>query len=175
MNAAELHLPVEMHPSPALHAFVAEQEGLRLEPYLCPGNECTQGYGHTKGVTMESPTITVETAQRWLTEDLEEAAAIVRKHVTVPLTQGQFDALTSFMFNIGPGAPGKRDGLVWLRRMNGDTGRRPVHSTLLAKLNSGDYAGAAEEFARWTHAGGRQLDGLVKRRARERAMFKEGM
>ena len=71
--------------------------------------------------------------------------------VTVPLTQGQYDALSCFIFNIGA------------KKFRG--------STLLRKLNDGDYKGAADELLRWTKAGGRELSGLVKRRKAERSLF----
>jgi lysozyme len=71
--------------------------------------------------------------------------------VHVPLTQNQFDALVSFVFNLGVG--------------NFRT------STLLKKLNAGDNDGAAQEFGRWIHAGGKALPGLVRRREAERALF----
>ncbi len=75
----------------------------------------------------------------------------VARLVKVPLTQGQFDALVSFAFNLGAAAL--------------------AGSTLLRKLNAGDCAGAAAEFGKWVHADGTVLPGLVTRRARERALF----
>jgi lysozyme len=74
--------------------------------------------------------------------------------VTAPLSDGQFAALASFAFNLGGGNLAK--------------------STLLKKLNAGDYAGAAEEFGRWVKSGGQTLPGLVARRAAETALFKGG-
>lgn len=162
-------MAAEMKPSAEVRAFIQAHEGLRLAVYCCPGGEWTQGWGHTKGVTADSPPITVEMAKRWLDEDLQAAAAIVRKHVRVPLEQGQFDALVSIVFNIGPGLPGVRDGIVWLKRRAG--GGLATPSTLLSKLNACDYAGAANEFHRWKYSAGKVLSGLVKRRAEEAAMF----
>lgn len=75
----------------------------------------------------------------------------MRRNVKVPLSQGQFDALTSFTFNLGAGAL--------------------ASSTLLKKLNAGDCAGAQKEFGRWVHAGGEVLQGLVRRRAAEAKLF----
>jgi len=92
------------------------------------------------------------------------AENLVQEHVKVALTQGQFDALVSILFNVGPGAKGEKDGIIFLA-----SGRS---STLLRKLNAGDYAGAADEFRKWCHgAGNTLLEGLVTRRARERALF----
>lgn len=163
-------MPAEMKPSAEVRAFIQAHEGLSLTAYCCPSGEWTQGYGHTKGITADSPPIPVETAKRWLDEDLESAAAIVHKRVRVPLEQGQFDALVSIVFNIGPGLPGVRDGIIWLKRRAG--GGLATPSTLLSKLNACDYAGAAAEFHRWKYSAGKVLSGLVKRRAEEAAMFR---
>jgi lysozyme len=95
---------------------------------------------------------------------VRQAENLVRSHVSAPLNQRQFDALYSLVFNVGPGAKGKKDGILSL-----SSGQS---STLLRKLNVGDYAGAADEFPKWCHgAGGTLLAGLVTRRARERALF----
>jgi len=84
--------------------------------------------------------------------------------VTSPLTQNQFDALVSILFNVGPGAKGVKDGIITLKS--------GVPSTLLRMLNLSIYAGAADEFPKWCHGlGGALLPGLVTRRARERALF----
>jgi lysozyme len=75
----------------------------------------------------------------------------VLRHIRVPLEDGQFNALCSFVFNLGSGAL--------------------QSSTLRRKINRGDYIGAANEFPRWVYAGGRKLKGLVRRREHERLMF----
>ncbi len=95
--------------------------------------------------------ITEAQAEQMLTEDLVRFERIVERLVRVRVNQGQFDALVSFTYNVGEG--------------------NFTNSTLLRKLNAGDTAGAAEQFARWVHASGKVLPGLVKRRAAERAMF----
>ena len=94
---------------------------------------------------------------------MREADQIISQHVRVPLTANQREALRSFVFNVGPGEPGVRSGFVWLK--SGAT------STMLRKLNAGDYAGAAAAFDRWNQAGGRVSTGLIARRADERALF----
>jgi lysozyme len=99
----------------------------------------------------------------WLREDSEEDEHIIAQWVTAPLTQGQYDALVSFLYNIGPGIAGVHDGLVWLRS--------GYHSTLLRKLNASDYAGATAEFPKWANP---PLPGLKIRRAREQLLFKGG-
>jgi GH24 family phage-related lysozyme (muramidase)/LysM repeat protein len=125
-------------------------EGLRTRAYRDPVGVWTIGYGHTGGVK-PGQVISRERAEQLLRADTAWAQAAVRRSVKVPLTQGQFDALTSFTFNLGAGAL--------------------ASSTLVKKLNARDYAGAQKEFGRWVHAGGEVLQGLVRRRAAEAKMF----
>lgn len=131
-------------------------EGFRNKPYKCPAGVATIGYGSTyyadgTEVEMDDKPITSTEAESLLRHSLKGYEASVQKLVTVALTQGQFDALVSFVYNLGAG------------QLKG--------STLLKKLNSGDYKGAAAEFDKWTHGGGKVLPGLVKRRAAEKALF----
>ncbi|WP_425056699.1 lysozyme [Pseudomonas abyssi] len=133
-------------------ALIKEHEGLRLDAYLCPAKVWTIGYGHTGGV-QNGQRITAGEAERLLLADLQRFEQAVNLGVKVPLTQGQFDALASFAFNVGVGA---------FRE-----------STLLRLLNHGDYQGAARQFDRWVYGGGQVLPGLVNRRADERALFEE--
>jgi lysozyme len=88
-----------------------------------------------------------EEAEQMLESELIEYEGYVTKYVTVPLTQNQFDALVVWVYNLGP------------------TNFRK--STLLKKLNSGDYTAAGQEITRWNKAGGKVLNGLVKRRKAE--------
>ena len=127
-------------------------EGLRLSAYRCPADIPTIGYGTTSGVKI-GDTITKERAEELLREDVRRFEDQVLRLVKVPLTQGQFDALTSFVYNLGAG--------------------NLSNSTLLRLLNAGDYAGAAAQFERWNKAGDKTLAGLVRRRAAERALFEE--
>lgn len=155
--------------------FARTEEGLRLAAYPDPatgGAPWTAGYGHTGPDVRPGLTITKAMAEEWLASDLQEAAAIVEGAVAVPLTDHQFAALTLFVMNVGSGrkAKGKdlgKDGFLCLK-----TGRP---STLLVKLNAGDYAGAAAEFPKWVHGAGKVMPGLVKRRAKEAALFLEGI
>jgi lysozyme len=142
-----------MTSSPRCVEMVKHFEGFRAKPYLCPAGVPTIGYGHTEGVSLSDPPITRESAAALLEKDLAVFAAGVARMLTAPVTQNQFDALVSFAYNVGLGN---------LKR-----------STLLKMVNSGDRAGAAREFAKWTKAKGRELPGLVKRRAAERALFEE--
>ena len=131
-------------------------EGCILKPYLCSANVPTIGYGSTRyedgrRISMQDPSISQEQAERLLRNDLERTVKGVSTFVTAKLKQCQFDALVSLAYNIG---------LEAFKR-----------STLLRKLNAGDYQGAASEFARWNRAGGRVVAGLSNRRERERLMF----
>ncbi|CDH01691.1 lysozyme [Xenorhabdus bovienii] len=132
---------------------IKSYEGLRLHAYPDPATGAepwTIGYGHTKGVKPEQ-IITEQQAETFLHEDLIPIYAEIQRIVKVPLTQGQFDALCSFIFNLGVG--------------------NFIHSTLLKKLNLADYQGAAEEFLKWDRADGRVLADLRVRRASEQKMF----
>ncbi|CDH23141.1 lysozyme [Xenorhabdus bovienii] len=132
---------------------IKSYEGLRLHAYPDPATGAepwTIGYGHTKGVKPEQ-IITEQQAETFLHEDLIPIYAEIQRVVKVPLTQGQFDALCSFIFNLGVG--------------------NFIHSTLLKKLNLADYQGAAEEFLKWDRADGRVLADLRVRRASEQKMF----
>lgn len=161
-------------------------ESCRLQAYLCPAHRLTIGYGHVlkpkedaalfKNMSTNSLnrlvdkcqkyrtinredqktlTINQEQADALLKSDTQKTALYVHYVTKINLSMGQFDALCSLIFNIGEGNYSR--------------------STLLKKLNAGDYLGAADEFTRWAFAtvnGQKQLlPGLVKRRAAERALF----
>lgn len=127
-------------------------ESLRLQAYYDLRGILSIGYGHTRGVR-EGDLITRETAEALLREDLEAAQNCVRQAVNmVRLTQHQFDALVSLVFNIGC------------------TGFH--NSQTLRCLEIGDFEGAAEGFSHWTRAGIEHPAGLIKRRADEAAWFR---
>ena len=130
--------------------IIKQYEGLKLEAYLCPAGIPTIGYGHTRGVKLGQK-ISAAQAEVFLDRDYEEAEDAVKRLITVPLTDNQLGALTSFVFNLGEG--------------------RLLGSTLRRKLNSGDYKGAAAEFDKWVYSGGKKLNGLIARRAAERKLF----
>ena len=125
-------------------------EGCCLDAYLCPAGVWTIGYGHTADVK-EGDSIDQEAAEAFLIEDLEKFEQAVTRLVEVPLTQQQFDALVSWTFNLGAG--------------------NLAESTLLRKLNNYQYAEVPEQMMRWVRAGGQVLEGLVRRRAAEAALF----
>jgi lysozyme len=134
-------------------AIIREFEGLRLKAYPDPasgGDPWTIGFGHTLDVE-PGDNCTLEQAEQWLLDDCADAEVAVLKHVRVPLSQGQLDALISFVFNLGAGNFHK--------------------STLLRKLNAGDYVGAWQEFPRWNKAAGKVMPGLSRRRAAEAKLF----
>lgn len=131
---------------------IQEFEGLRLTAYKCPAGVWTIGFGHTKGVKM-GQTITKSQAETLLRGDLLPCEEYVRG-LNLELTQGQFDALVDFCFNLGTAA---------LQR-----------STLLQKIRTkADEQTIRGEFAKWVNAGGVRLQGLVKRRAWEADRFFE--
>jgi lysozyme len=133
--------------------LIKESESLRLTAYQDAVGIWTIGYGHTGPDVTPGKTITREQADALLRSDVGSAESDVRRLVKVPLSSNQFSALVSFVFNVGAGPTG----------FGG--------STMLRLLNQGDYAGAADQFPRWNKAGGKVLQGLVKRRAAERALF----
>jgi len=142
-------------------------EGVRSKPYQCPALLWTIGVGHV----IDPQHAKVPMADRkqlpipagWdrvlsndeimdiLKKDLNRFEQGVERLIKVPLTQGQFDALVSFSFNVGLG--------------------NLQNSTLRMKVNRGDFEGASEQFLVWTKAGGKVLKGLVTRRTDEQALF----
>lgn len=131
--------------------------------YYCPAGILTIGYGHTGTDVLPGMRVTQDQADAILRSDVAKFEAIVNKALTHSVTQGQFDALVSFCFNVGPGKAGAKDGLVTLK--NGSP------SSLLRKTNSGDIGGAALEFSKWTKANGQELKGLVSRREAEKQVY----
>lgn len=129
---------------------IAGYEGFSDKAYIpIEGDVPTIGFGSTQGVKMGDK-ITVPHALERLNRDVGKAESAIGTCVTVPLTQGEYDAYTSFAYNVGTKAF--------------------CTSTLVRKLNSGDYEGACSELKRWVYAGGRKVEGLVKRREKEYAM-----
>ena len=135
--------------------LIKEFEGCRLKAYKCPAGIWTIGIGHTglvngKPIT-EGMTITELMAETLLAIDLQKFENAINTKVKKPLTQNEFDSLTSLVFNIGIGAFEK--------------------SSMLKLLNSGHIPLAAGQFDRWIYAKGKVLNGLKKRRAAEKALF----
>ncbi len=132
-------------------ALTKSFEGLRLKSYQDSAGIWTIGYGHTCPALTAGVTISEADAEALLRADLDEAVTCVNRAVNVRITQNQFDALVDFCFNAGRG--------------------NLLQSTLLRKVNIGDFEGATAQFALWVHAGGKVVSGLVRRRKAEAALF----
>lgn len=142
-----------MNLSDAGVALIQSFEGLRLGAYPDPGTggePYTIGFGHTGGVR-RGDTCTPAQARAWLAQDTQSAARGVADVIEVPVTQNQFDACVSLAYNIGLG--------------------NFRSSSLLKLLNQSRYAEAADQFPRWNRAAGKVMQGLINRRAKERAYF----
>jgi lysozyme len=126
-------------------------EGFSARIYKDVAGYPTIGYGHLVATDENFNDITPEQAETLLREDIKEAETAIITQVTVELAQCQFDALVSFIYNVGTQAFEK--------------------SYLLRLLNRGDCAGAADQFTRWIFAGGKPVAGLIARRRAEKAMF----
>lgn len=133
---------------------IIEHEGFSATAYQDITGNWTIGYGHlikaNEQYLMEK-TLTKAEAEAILANDLRDAEIAVGELVKVPLNANQHDALVSFVFNVGRG--------------------NFANSTLLKKLNAGDYEGAANEFERWVYSKGVKVAALEKRRAAEKNYF----
>jgi lysozyme len=131
-------------------SLIKKFEGCELEAYQCSAGVWTIGYGHTKGVT-PSDSISQEEAEQMLVDELHEYESYVNEYVTVALSQNQFDALVSWVYNLGPA--------------------NLKASTMLKVLNSGEYEDVPAQMKRWNKAGGKVLEGLIRRREAEACLF----
>lgn len=140
-----------MTPSAWLYAFLKARESFRPTAYKpTRKDKWTIGYGHTRFVK-QGDTCTLEQADAFLGDDVAGAVVCINRAVTVPLTQPEFDALVSLVYNIGC--------------------ENFLTSHLLQRLDASDYAAAASEFYRWDHQDGGVLEGLRVRREAERVRF----
>ena len=130
--------------------LIKKFEGCKLESYKCAAGVWTIGYGSTKGIS-ENMQISQERADMLLLEDVEVFEEAVNNLVEVDLEQNQFDALISWTFNLGP--------------------TNLKNSTLLKVLNNKDYDGVPAQIKRWNKAGGKVLQGLIRRREAEALLF----
>jgi len=131
-------------------SLIKKFEGCELEAYQCSANVWTIGYGHTRGVN-EGDSCTQQEADNMLVDDLQEFEGYVNEIVNAELTQNQFDALVAWTYNLGP--------------------TNLKDSTLLKRLNENDFADVPHQIRRWNKAGGKVLDGLVRRREAEALLF----
>ena len=134
--------------------LVQKYEGTVLRSYRDPVGIVTACTGHTDPEIKMGQTYTRQQCEEMLYKDLAKHADALAC-VSQPLTDGQRAAFVSFAFNVGEGAF--------------------CGSTLVRKANAGDIDGACAELSRWIYAGGKQLPGLVKRRAAERQMCEAGL
>jgi lysozyme len=134
-------------------ALIKRWEGLKLHSYKCEAGVWTVGYGHT---ATAQPDMVINEAQAnlLLKKDLAQFEAAVERLVKVPLSDGQFGALVSWCFNVGESAASR--------------------SSLIRKLNKGDYDSVPGELARWNKVGNRILPGLSNRRAAEAGLWARG-
>jgi lysozyme len=141
--------------------LIKKFEAFKGKPYYCPAGKLTVGYGHVIKEGEKFDKLDKNQAEQLLREDAGIAENIVEKYVRVDLSQGQYDALCSFVFNVGE--------------------ERFRKSTLLKRLNREDYEGAAKAFSNWVYAKEitekgeikvKKLKGLEKRRRAEEALFK---
>ena len=130
--------------------LIKELEGCRFRAYDCPAGVCTIGYGHTEGV-YSGMLIDEDEAERFLSQDIKKVEDAINQAVLVKLNQNQFDALVSFIFNIGVQAF--------------------YRSTLLQKLNTNNFKDVPFEMSRWKYVHGIVNEGLRKRREKEVALF----
>ncbi len=142
-----------MKPSQSCIDLVKSFEGFQSKAYLCPAGVWTVGYGTTENVS-SGDCVTETEAEELLRNDLLDASKAVDELVDVDMSQAQYDALASFIYNVG------REAFR--------------NSTLLKLINAGNFPAAALQFQRWNKGGGKVLPGLTKRREAERALFAKG-
>ena len=131
-------------------SLIKKFEGCELYAYQCSAGVWTIGYGHTKDVE-PGMQITKEDAEEMLVEELHEYESYINDFVTAPLSQNQFDALVSWVYNLGPA--------------------NLKASTMLKVLNAGEYEDVPAQMKRWNKAGGKRLEGLIRRREAESLLF----
>tara|TARA_A100001011_G_scaffold22928_1_gene22927 strand:- start:676 stop:1107 length:432 start_codon:yes stop_codon:yes gene_type:complete len=131
-------------------ALIKKFEGCELEAYQCSAGVWTIGYGHTKGVA-PGDSVSQEEAEQMLVDELHEYESYINEYVTVALSQNQFDALVSWVYNLGPA--------------------NLKASTMLKVLNSGEYEDVPAQMKRWNKAGGKVLEGLIRRREAEACLY----
>ena len=155
-----------MNAGPDCLAIIRAFEGCRLTSYPDP---ITRGAPYTCGWGACGPEIgpgvvwTQDRADARLAGDVAQREIAASNALTAPVTQGQFDALVSIIFNVGAGSA-DRDGIIRLKS------GRP--STLLRLLNAGDFEGAADQFLAWVSPGSDVVRGLTRRRTVEQAVFR---
>lgn len=143
-----------LQPSEAAYDLIKCFESFRAKAYWCPGKKLTIGYGTTRGVRL-GQTVTHAEAIEMLKVDVSVAADDVRRLVTVPLNQNQFDALVSFTHNVG--------------------GQQLATSTLRRVLNAGDYEAVPAQLVRWKYSRKIFMRGLLRRRQAEVELWRKSV
>ncbi|MDM1757212.1 MULTISPECIES: lysozyme [unclassified Acinetobacter] len=141
------------------YAIIRDAEGFRSKAYLDTGGVWTIGFGTIKypnGTSVQKGDVcTTQQAEQWLKNDCKWVDACLDKNVKVNLNQNQFDALASFVYNIGETAF--------------------VKSTMLTLINQNSLTLAANQFDRWVYDNGKKIQGLVNRRSKEKELFKKAL
>lgn len=152
-----------LDPSDEALSLIRKFEG--FSPYAIPDVDRMQiGYGHNIQDDEDfAQPMSQEDADDLAMVDLAKCADVINVHVLEQLNQNQFDALCSFVYNVGQGKPGVKDGFVWLRGGS--------NSTMLRLLNKGDFLGAANQLPLWTHVSGVPNEAILNRRQIERLLF----
>lgn len=147
--------------------LIKHYESCSLTSYYDAFGKCfTLGFGHTGSDVYSGQSISQDEANQLLVDDLKSFENMLNDRLDVSLEQNQFDALMSFLFNIGPGVTGVKDGLFHLKNGN--------PSTLWKMVQSSDFIGAKQQFLLWNRAGGQVLRGLTYRRQSESLLFSTG-
>lgn len=150
----------------AIDALIKPSETCKLIAYLGPRDgKWTIGWGHTGRDVYRGLVWTQAQADAALASDVDDAERLV-SGAFWDATQPRADALTDMVYNIGPGTPKIRDGIIWLAS--------GVHSTLYLAWKRGDYEAVETEIPKWNHSGGVVMPGLVIRRAKDLCWFKSG-
>lgn len=131
--------------------MIQDHEGLRTRTYIDPVGIPTVCWGHTGQYAVRGAKYTREECEAILLWDVQRHREGIERCITYDLNRNQWDAVTSFAFNIGVGGT--------------------CRSTMVRKINRGDLSGASREFPKWKYAGGRVFRGLVRRRAEEQKLF----
>lgn len=140
-----------MTPSIEIINLIKAFEGFKPRVYVCPAGFKTIGYGHLIKEDDLRVSINEQEAEQLLFQDICKAQQSIIRNIKTKLTQGQFDALTSFVFNLGSAA---------FQR-----------STLRQKVNRGDHDEVPKEFMRWVYVNGMSIKGLIRRRSAEASVY----
>lgn len=146
--------------------LIRHYEGCSLFEYRDSANIKTIGIGHTGSDVYDGEKISPDEAESLFLNDIKSFVSMLNEKLTVTVNQNQFDALLSFLYNVGPGNVGIKDGLFHLKSGG--------PSTLWKMVESENFSGAASQFTLWCRSGGVVLRGLLARRRSEQILFTNG-